>query len=284
LGGEQRVDGFEAELVGSLTTEWKMRAGYSYLDSETTRSTPGGPLVGKPLTIAPLQIPAVLDRDQLRDFRQALGTAQWIDGATTAGHFSVAAKHNRQLPETHPLAIRLGNVILDALERHPTFVSFALPARIVPPLLNAYRGGEEYGRHIDGAVRPIPGHSLRIRTDLSMTLFLSEPHEYDGGELVIEEASGERVGFKLAAGTLLVYPTKSVHFVEPVTRGERLASFTWIQSLVRESDRRELLFSLDGMIQRLRERHPDDPPSSISPATTTTFSGSGSRCDPQRAS
>jgi len=208
----------------------------------------------------PLEIEAFLDAERVAQFRLALREAHWIDGAATAGHLSRQAKHNRQLPETHPVAVRLGNSILDLIERHPLFMSYALPRQIVPPLFNAYRGGEEYGPHIDGAIRPVAGHSLRIRTDISATLFLSSPHEYDGGELVIADpdAAASR-SYKLAAGTLLLYSSGSVHHVTPVTRGERLASFFWIQSMVRSNDHRNMLFTLDRTVQRLHQVAPADP-------------------------
>jgi len=191
-------------------------------------------------------------------FRHALKVARWIDGAATAGHLSRNVKRNRQLAERDPIALDLGNIILDTLERHAVFMSYALPARIVPPLFNAHRGGEEYGRHIDGAVRPVPGHSTRIRTDLSCTLFLSEPHEYDGGELIIEECR-EAQSFKPPAGTLVLYPSGAVHRVAPVTRGERIASFFWAQSMVRRIDQRTLLFELDQSVQQVRLAVPDAP-------------------------
>ena len=206
----------------------------------------------------PFVIPNVLDPERVEQFRQALAQAPWVDGSATAGHLSHLVKRNRQLPESHPVAIGLGNTILDALERHPVFMSYALPARIVPPLFNAYSGGEAYGRHTDGAVRPVPGQSQRIRTDMSATLFLSNPDEYDGGELVIEESNGEQVKCKYQAGTLLLYPSFSVHCVEPVVRGQRLASFFWLQSMIREHDRRLVLFNLDNVIQRLRRHIPED--------------------------
>jgi PKHD-type hydroxylase len=206
-----------------------------------------------------LQIPDVLNPVQVTQFRSTLASSDWIDGAMTAGHLSHRVKHNRQLPETHELALRLGSMIMDVLERHPVFMSFTLPAKIVPPLFNAYRGGEHYGRHIDGAIRPVAGSAHRIRTDISATLFLSDPEEYDGGELIIEQATGEQRSFKPAAGTLLLYPSVSVHKIEPVIRGERLAAFFWVQSMVRDNHHRLTLFNLDNVIQQLRTRIPDDP-------------------------
>ena len=206
-----------------------------------------------------LAIEGFLAADEVALFRQALADADWIDGAATAGHLSSLAKHNRQLPERHPVATRLGDRILDVLERHPLFMSYALPEKIVPPLFNAYRGGEEYGPHIDGAIRPVAGHATRIRTDISATLFLSDPHDYDGGELTVEDAEQGPRAYKMAAGTLLLYHGGSVHCVTPVTRGERLASFFWIQSMVRSREHRAMLFDLDRIIQRLRTAAPDEP-------------------------
>jgi PKHD-type hydroxylase len=204
----------------------------------------------------PLEISGVLDRSQVAKFQALLTQARWVDGSATAGHLSQQVKHNRQLAETDPLSIELGNVILDVLERHPVFVSYALPARIVPPLFNAYRGGEHYGAHVDGAIRPVAGHPIRIRTDISVTLFLADPDEYEGGELVIQQEGGELCAYKLPAGTLLAYPCGCLHHVEPVTRGERLASFFWVQSMVRRGDQRAMLFDLDQAIQRLRATVP----------------------------
>lgn len=205
-----------------------------------------------------LPIAQLLTPEQVVQFRQALAEAAWVDGSATAGHLSHRVKRNRQLPEMHPVAVKLGDIVMDVLERHPLFTSYALPARVVPPLFNAYSGGEHYGKHIDGAVRPVAGHSIRIRTDISATLFLSEPHEYEGGELVIEDMAGATQSFKLAAGSLLLYPSGSVHSVAPVTQGERLAAFFWVQSLVRSSEHRAALFKLDRNVQHLRTIVPED--------------------------
>ena len=202
-----------------------------------------------------LPIAAALSPDQLAHCRQALGQIEWIDGRATAGHLSIAVKHNEQVSEDHPVGRRLGRLILDALEGNPLFMSGALPAKIVPPLFNRYCEGQSYGPHVDGSVRPVQGSSHRVRTDLAATLFLSDVGEYDGGELVIEDTFGpQRV--KLAAGSLVLYPASSVHHVAPVTRGARLASFFWIQSLVREDHRRRMLFDLDNSIQGLRRDVP----------------------------
>jgi len=203
-----------------------------------------------------LTIPNVLAADEAAAFRQALADADWNDGRATAGYLSQRVKHNSQLREDHPLAQRLGARIQDLLDRNQTFISAALPLKIVPPLFNRYRDGEVYGRHIDGGVRPVGGH--RVRTDLSATLFLSPPDSYDGGELMVEDGAGER-SFKLGAGDLLLYPATSVHRVAPVTRGERLAGFFWIQSMVRSGEQRALLFQLDNALRVLGRDVPDHP-------------------------
>jgi PKHD-type hydroxylase len=197
-----------------------------------------------------LHIPGVLAPDQTAQFRQDLQRADWTDGRATAGHLSAQVKDNQQLREDHPLARRLGEVLLSAVERNAQFMSAALPARIVPPLFNRHAGGQSYGRHIDGSIRPVAGSPVRVRTDLAATLFLSQPADYDGGELVIEGDAGiQRI--KLPAGDLILYPATTVHQVTAVTRGERLASFFWIESLVREAGRRRMLFDLDKTIQAL---------------------------------
>jgi PKHD-type hydroxylase len=203
-----------------------------------------------------LTIPNLLAAEEAAAFRQALEGAEWNDGRATAGYLSQRVKNNSQLREDHPLARQLGMRILDVLDRNQTFISAALPLKIVPPLLNRYRDGEVYGRHIDGGMRPVGGH--RVRTDLSATLFLSPPDSYDGGELIVEDGAGERP-FKLNAGDLLLYPATSVHRVMPVTRGERLAGFFWIQSMVRSGEQRALLFQLDNALRALGRDVPDHP-------------------------
>jgi PKHD-type hydroxylase len=197
-----------------------------------------------------LPIPDVLDAAQVREFRAALEGATWRDGRITAGHQSAKAKDNAQLAEDDPLARRLGEVILASLERHPLFVSAALPLRVFPPLFNRYAGGQSFGVHVDNAIRQPLGSAQRVRTDLSATLFLCEPDEYDGGELSIEDTYGAH-SLKLPAGHMLLYPATSLHRVEPVTRGARIASFFWIQSMVRDDGERALLFDLDQAIQRV---------------------------------
>jgi len=181
-----------------------------------------------------------------------------VDGKVTAGHQSARAKDNQQLPEDSAAARTLGNMVLAALERNPRFVSAALPLKVFPPLFNRYAGGQSFGLHVDNAVRQIRGTPLRVRTDLSATLFLAEPGEYDGGELVVEDTYGAHA-VKLPAGHMVLYPSSSLHRVNAVTRGARLASFFWIQSMVREDAQRALLFDMDAAIQRLNQENPDHP-------------------------
>ncbi len=205
-----------------------------------------------------LTIPDVLTRDQVAEAREHLARADWMDGRVTAGHQSARVKDNRQLPEDHPAARALGEMILAALQRNPLFISAALPLRIFPPLFNQYEGGQSFGSHVDNAIRQVAGTAFRIRTDLSATLFLSQPDEYDGGELAVEDTYGVHT-VKLPAGHMVLYPSTSLHHVRPVTRGARIASFFWIQSLVRDDAERTLLFDLDTAIQRLSAEAPDHP-------------------------
>jgi PKHD-type hydroxylase len=204
-----------------------------------------------------VRIPQVLSAQQVKDCRAALETADWSDGRATAGYLSARVKDNAQVPEGHPVARRLGDMILDALDRNQLFISAALPLKVVPPLFTRYAGGQAYGGHVDGAIRPVFGTPHRVRTDLSATLFLSEPSEYDGGELVVQDLAGE-TRVKFPAGDMVLYPGTSVHRVEPVTRGARLASFFWIQSMVREDAKRDLLFQLDTGLQQLGHDVPDN--------------------------
>ncbi|THD58131.1 Fe2+-dependent dioxygenase [Phenylobacterium sp.] len=197
-----------------------------------------------------LHLPEVLSPADLAEVRAALGEAAWVDGRGTAGHLSAPVKHNAQLHWQDPSAVRLGTLVRMRLERNPMFVSAALPAQILPPLFNRYAGGGHYGPHVDGSIRPIDGTDRRLRTDLSLTVLLSDPADYDGGELVIEDLLGGRA-VKLPAGDAILYPADTIHEVTPVTRGERLAAFTWIQSLVRDHADRQSLFELDAAIQRL---------------------------------
>ena len=207
-----------------------------------------------------LQVPKVLDAAKLAHFRQRLASAGWADGKVTAGYQSAQAKDNHQLPENDPVARELGGLVLDALGRSPLFFSAALPRKIYPPLFNRYAGGQSFGFHVDNAIRyeRSGARSEPVRTDLSATLFLSAPDDYDGGELVIQDTYGtQRV--KLAAGDLVLYPGSSLHEVTPVTRGERVACFFWMQSLVRDAGQRRELFELDRGIQALTASTPGHP-------------------------
>ena len=203
-----------------------------------------------------LHVPDVLSPAQLAHFRQVLEAADWIDGRATVGSQGAQVKRNRQLPELSPVGRELGEIILKALAANPLYVSAALPLRSVPPLFNRYEGGEHYGLHIDGSVRAVPGTNASLRTDLSSTLFLSDPQDYDGGELVVVDTYGTHE-VKLPAGDLILYPASSLHRVEPVTRGVRVSAFFWTQSLVRSDAQRAMLFELDSNIQKLRAKYGD---------------------------
>jgi PKHD-type hydroxylase len=205
-----------------------------------------------------LHVPDVLTAEQVRHGRSLLDAADWVDGRVTAGFQSGRVKHNRQLPEDAPASRELGEIILRALQRSPLFMSAALPLRIFPPLFNRYDGGQAFGNHVDNAIRQVPGTPHRIRTDLSATLFFSEPSEYDGGELLVEDTYGVH-SVKLPAGHLVLYPATSLHRVTEVTRGARVASFFWIQSMIRDDGERTLLFDLDSAIQRLNQDASDHP-------------------------
>ena len=205
-----------------------------------------------------LQVPEVLTSEQVAHARRLLDSAEWVDGRVTAGRQSARVKDNQQLPEGHPIAQELGDVIITALQGSALFVSAALPLRVFPPLFNRYQGGHAFGNHVDNAIRQITGTPLRIRTDLSATLFLCQPDEYEGGELVVEDTYGVH-GVKLPAGHMILYPSTSLHHVRPVTKGARVASFFWIQSMVRDDAMRALLFDLDTSIQRLSADVPNHP-------------------------
>ncbi len=205
-----------------------------------------------------IHIPKILTAEQVTHVRAELDKAEWADGRNTAGYLSQRVKDNTQVPDMHPVGKQLGQMILGILEKHPLFTSAALPLKVVPPLFNRYTGNQNYGRHVDGAIRPVAGTPFRVRTDLSATLFLTAPEDYDGGELVIEDTFGPR-RIKLPAGDMVLYPGTSVHHVEPVTRGTRLASFFWIQSMVRDDTQRTLLFNLDTSIQQLGRDVPQHP-------------------------
>jgi len=198
-----------------------------------------------------LHVPRVLTSEQVAECRRLLDTADWTDGKATVGEQGALVKRNRQLPELSPIGRQLGEMILTALSRNPLFFSAALPLKTVPPLFNRYEGGEQYGTHIDGAVRAVPGSSHFIRTDLSCTLFLTDPADYDGGELVVLDTYGQHE-VKLPAGDLILYTAGSLHRVNPVTRGARVSSFFWTQSMVADERYREVLYRLDQTIQKIR--------------------------------
>lgn len=203
-----------------------------------------------------LTIPNVLAPELLARCRDQLTAAPWVNGRVTAGHQGIRVKDNHQLPEDSPVTHELGDMILAALERNPLFISAVLPAVVYPPLFNRYDGGQHFGDHIDNAVRLLPGTGRKIRTDVSVTLFLAEPDEYEGGELLVEDTYGVH-SVKLPAGDMVVYPASSLHRVNPVTRGVRLASFFWVQSMIRDDAQRTLLFDLDTAIQRLNQSGAD---------------------------
>lgn len=205
-----------------------------------------------------LQVPGVLTTQELAQAQRLLASAEWIDGRATAGHQSAQVKHNRQLAESSPVAQELGKLVIGAVSRNPLFISAALPNRIFPPLFNCYEVGDGFGTHVDNAIRAVGTSGARIRTDVSATLFLSEPSDYDGGELVVEDTYGTH-SVKLPAGSMVLYPASSLHHVQPISRGRRIASFFWIQSMVRDDGQRALMFDLDNAIRRLGADHPSHP-------------------------
>jgi PKHD-type hydroxylase len=203
-----------------------------------------------------VHVPQVLTPQQVARCRAVMEQAVWVDGRVTAGAQSAKVKHNLQLPETAPEARELGDMVIDALGRNPLFVSAVLPKQVFPPLFNRYDAGMTFGAHVDNAIRSYLDTSLRVRTDVSATLFISSPEEYDGGELVVADTYGTHE-VKLPAGDMIVYPGTSLHNVTPITRGSRIASFFWTQSLIRNDGRRALLFDLDMSIRRLAADHPE---------------------------
>ena len=205
-----------------------------------------------------VNIEGVFTPQEAAQIRQRLDAAQWVDGKVTAGYQSAQVKRNRQLPEADETGRALGELILQRLAANNVFMSAALPRKIFPPLFNRYEGGESFGFHVDNAIRAIPGTPERVRTDLSATLFFSDPDSYDGGELVIEDTFGTRE-VKLPAGHMVLYPGSSLHRVNPVTRGARVSAFFWMQSLVREDAQRSLLLDLDVAIQTLNRDAADHP-------------------------
>ena len=205
-----------------------------------------------------IPIEKVLSKDEVRQFRDVLAHATWQDGSQTAGTLARSVKQNQQLDDGSEAAVQLGNHVLRRLANMPTFISAALPKKIYPPKFNRYADGGTYGAHVDSAVMQVPGTNVTVRSDLSATLFLAEPDEYDGGELEIQDTFGlQRV--KLPAGDMVLYPGSSLHKVNAVTRGSRYASFFWTQSLVREDSQRTLLFEMDNAIQQLTRDVPDHP-------------------------
>ena len=207
-------------------------------------------------------IPEILSKGEVADFRRLMDAVDWEDGRSTAGAQSAMVKKNEQLPPDCELARRLGERIVSALTRNPTFVSAAIPLQIFPPLFNRYGVGQKFGIHVDNAVRGDAMTGMRIRTDLSATLFLAEPEDYDGGELVVEDSYGSHE-VKLPAGDLVLYPSKSLHMVTEVTRGARVASFMWMQSMIRDDHARSMIFDLDNSIQALCERLGRDDPEAV---------------------
>ena len=203
-----------------------------------------------------LKIPALLSSADVRQCREMLEQAEWQDGRATAGHQSVHVKSNLQLPLDSPVARQLGELVLDRLRQCPLFIAAALPLRVLPPRFNRYEGGGAYGNHVDNALFRVPGADAYVRTDISCTLFFSEPDEYDGGELVVEDSYGEH-RVKLPAGDMVIYPGTSHHRVTPVTRGARYACFFWTQSFIASEVQRRTLFELDNAIQQLTADHPD---------------------------
>lgn len=201
-----------------------------------------------------IAIPSVFSKTEVSKINQHLAQGEWIDGQQTAGEQARSVKRNQQLADDSQLAQKLGDIVLDALARHPLFISAALPLKIFPPMFNRYQGGETYGKHVDNAVRFVPGTATRIRSDLSATLFLSEPEAYQGGELDIQEQFGSEK-IKLSAGDMILYPSSSVHQVTPVTEGSRVSAVLWLQSMVRDHQQRDMLFELDQSIQSLTTQH-----------------------------
>jgi PKHD-type hydroxylase len=208
-----------------------------------------------------LHIPHVLTPEQVGLVRNRLDNAgaAWVDGRVTAGYQGAAVKNNLQIDEASPVARELGDAILAVLERHPLFISAVLPARVYPPMFNRYvaSDGMHFGDHVDNSVRLMPGTAERLRTDVSATLFLTDPADYDGGELIVQDTYGAHSS-KYAAGDMVIYPGTSIHRVTPVTRGTRTSCFLWIQSMVRDDARRSMLFELDGAIQRLNATAADE--------------------------
>ncbi|NMR25388.1 MULTISPECIES: Fe2+-dependent dioxygenase [Pseudoalteromonas] len=202
-----------------------------------------------------VHIPNILNQQQISECQELLHNTQWIDGNTTAGHQAKQAKNNVQLAQDNPIAADIGAFILNQLSQNQTFMAATLPNKIYPPMFNCYQNGGTFGDHIDNAIRNISGTGIKVRTDVSCTLFLNDPSSYEGGELVIQDTYGQQ-RVKFAAGDLVIYPSTSMHHVTPVTKGQRLASFFWLQSLIRSDDQRRILYDLDLSIQALTQQNP----------------------------
>jgi len=206
-----------------------------------------------------LTLPDVLLKEELTTIRGLLKQAQWVDGRSTAGTQAAQVKNNQQLAEQDPLLAQIRRIVMQALHRDPLFFSAVLPDKILPPFVNRYVGAtNHYGFHVDNAMRSMPDGSARVRADVSATLFLNDPDEYEGGELVVQDVFGDQ-RIKLKAGSIVIYPSSSVHAVTPVTSGERLASFMFIQSMVRDAAHRRMLFDMDMALVRLRQQHGETP-------------------------
>ncbi|RZJ02315.1 MAG: Fe2+-dependent dioxygenase [Rubrivivax sp.] len=205
-----------------------------------------------------LKIPDLLTADQVRQCRQVLDQAAWSDGRLTAGPLAARTKNNLQVAASDKACAQVANFILDVLGQNMTFIAAALPLKVLPPTFNRYEGGGNYGNHVDNAIRNLPGTPHKVRTDISVTVFLTDPAEYEGGELLVEDTYGAH-SVKLPAGHMVIYPGTSLHRVAPVTRGARVSAFFWVQSMVRDDTRRALLLELDKAIQALAPKLPDDP-------------------------
>lgn len=204
-------------------------------------------------------IPDLLTKEEVAYLRQVLESTDWIDGRSTAGDQAALVKHNLQVPVDSPVARELSGIVMRALGRNPTYSSAALPLHVLPPMFNRYDVGMTFGAHVDGSIRVIPGTGQRIRTDVSTTVFLTDPDEYEGGELIVHDTYGEH-SVKLPAGHAVVYPATSLHSVNPVTKGQRWGSFFWAQSMIRDDWQRNMMYDLDQSIMRIRAMLPDDDP------------------------
>jgi PKHD-type hydroxylase len=209
-----------------------------------------------------IPIANLLTADEVSEVRAILEQSEWVDGKATAGEQAAKAKLNLQIPEGSEVAMRAGDIILRALGRNPIFHAAAHPFRVLPPLFNRYDTGMKFDAHVDGAIRAVPGANIRMRADVSSTLFLTPPEDYDGGELIISDTYGTH-SVKLPAGHMVVYPSTSLHSVTPITRGSRWSSFFWTQSMIRDDGQRALLYDLDVAIRQVREKLPDDSPAVV---------------------